>query len=473
MAGVTRSFQDEIRDECGVFAVWGDDDAVALTHFGLYALQHRGQESAGIAAAGPGNTLVLHRGPGLVSHVFNQEVLERLQKAGGPHALGHVRHTADEDGSFSEAQPLVFRFRGVPIALAQNGGLVDGEKWRHRLERDGAIFQTATDVEIIAHLAARAADPLDQALTTAVNQVKGGYALAALTPHGLFAARDPHGIRPLVLGRLGQAWIVSSETCALDTIGASFVRELAPGERLWIDDRGVRTIERVEAPREAFCAFEYVYFARPDSIFGGQTVHHVRKEMGRRLAREAPATADVVLGVPDSSLPAAVGYGEELGLPTELGLIKNRYAGRVFIRSKHSDRELAHRVKLNPIQEVVAGKSVVVVDDSLVRGTTSRRLVRALRQAGAVEVHLRISSPPFRHPCPYGIDPADRSELMAAQHQIDEIRRLVGADSLHFLSVEAMLEAIGGPPSSFCLGCFTGRYPVEPEAKSVRGESSW
>lgn len=357
-------------------------------------------------------------------------------------------------------QPLVLRCRGKQIALAQNGAFVDGSLWRRRLEAEGAIFQTGADVEIIAHLAARNRLSLPESLTAAVNQVNGGYALAILTPQGLFVARDPHGIRPLVLGRLGDAWLISSETCAFDTVGAQTVREIAPGERVWIDNDGVKTLQRSPAASQAFCAFEFVYFSRPDSMFQGRTIHHVRKELGRRLALEAPVAADVVIGVPDSSLPTAAGYGEQSGLPTELGLIKNRYVGRVFIRPGQENRVKATRIKLNPIREVVAGRRVVVVDDSLVRGTTSKWLVRALREAGATEVHLRISSPPFRYPCPYGIDPADRSELIAARHDIEEIRRVVGADSLHFLSVEAMLQAIGLTRDKLCLGCFTGRYPV-------------
>lgn len=452
----------ELREECGIFAVWGDPDAVTLTHYGLYSLQHRGQESAGIVAVDPEGAMVHHRGLGLISHIFDRDTLRRLYGAGNRHALGHVRHASGGPARLEDAQPLVIRCRGSQLALAQNGGLVDGEHWRRRLEEDGALFQTGTDIEVVAHLAARNRQPMPQALAAAVDQVHGGYAIAILTPEGLFAARDGHGIRPLIIGRLGSAWVLASETCAMDTVGAEVIREVDAGERIWIDDNGLRTLSRSSAGREAFCIFEFVYFARPDSSFRGRTVHEVRKELGRRLAMEAPVEADVVIGVPDSSLPAADGYGEQAGLPTELGLIKNRYVGRVFIRSDRLDRAEANRIKLNPIRHIVAGKRVVVVDDSLVRGTTSKKLVRALREAGAKEVHLRISSPPFRYPCYYGIEPANRAELIAAQHGIDEICQLVGADSLHFLSVEAMLDATGLAPDSFCLGCFTGRYPEPP-----------
>ncbi|HEX6988634.1 MAG TPA: amidophosphoribosyltransferase [Bacillota bacterium] len=455
----------ELREECGVFAVVGHPDAVRLTYYGLYALQHRGQESAGIAVARPGGEIHHHRAMGLVSEVFDDETLQRLAGlAPGPSlALGHVRYSTTGASRLENAQPLVMRCRGDQLALAHNGNLVDAAAWRRRLEAEGAIFQTTTDTEIIAHLAARRAGTWAEALAGAVAQVHGGYALGALTPGGLFAARDPHGIRPLMLGRLDDAHVLASETCAFDTVGATPLREVEPGEWLWIDQQGLRSGRLAEPRRQAFCVFEFIYFARPDSVFRGRPVHEVRKRLGRLLAREAPVDADVVIGVPDSSLPAAAGYGEASGIPVELGLIKNRYVGRTFIRPGAASRAEAVRIKLNPIRGVVAGRRVILVDDSLVRGTTSRRLVQALRDAGALEVHLRITSPPYRFSCHYGVDTADRSQLIASQHDTEEIRRMVGADSLHFLSSEAMLAATGLEADSFCLGCFSGRYPVPPE----------
>jgi len=469
-----RNSLDGLREACGVFAVHDHPEAVRLTYYGLYALQHRGQESAGIAACRPGEEICHYRAMGLVSEAFDAETLERL--AGGPGglgprtvALGHVRYSTTGASRIENAQPLVMSCRGSQLALAHNGNLVDAAGWRGRLEAEGAIFQTTTDTEVIAHLAARRKGSWPEALAAAVAQVQGGYAIAALTPEGIFAARDPHGIRPLVLGRLGGAYVLASETCALDTVGARLLREVEPGEWLWIDGSGLRGGRVAPPGPRAFCIFEFIYFARPDSVFQGRAVHEVRKELGRLLAREAPVDADVVIGVPESSLPAAAGYGEEAGLPVELGLIKNRYVGRSFIRPGSADRAEAVRIKLNPIRGVVEGRRVVLVDDSLVRGTTASRLVRLLRDAGAAQVHLRITSPPYRFSCHYGVDTADRSQLMASQRQIEDIRAAVGADSLHFLSAEAMLAATGLDSESFCLGCFTGRYPVAPDAAGGAG----
>ncbi len=459
-----------LREECGVFAVWGHPEAVHLTYYGLYALQHRGQESAGIVAARPGGPMAAHRGMGLVAEVFDRDRLASLAGDGRTVAVGHVRYSTTGASAPENAQPLLVRCRGAQLAVAHNGNLVNGLTLRRRLEGEGAIFQTTTDTEVIAHLVARRPGPWREAVVEALGEVRGGFALAVLTPEGLLGARDPRGIRPLVLGRLDGGWILASETCALDAVGAETLREVEPGEWVWIDERGLRTgslagPDAGGAP--AFCAFEFVYFARPDSRFQGRSVHQVRKELGRRLAREAPVDADVVIGVPESSLPAAAGYSEASGIPHELGLIKNRYAGRTFIRPRQSERASLVRIKLNPVRDAVAGRRVVVVDDSLVRGTTTRHLVEALRAAGAREVHLRITSPPYRFSCYYGIDTADRGQLIAAHRDQDEIRRLVGADSLHFLSLEGMLAATGLDPDAFCLGCFTGRYPVPPAEEEL------
>ncbi|HEY8394552.1 MAG TPA: amidophosphoribosyltransferase [Thermaerobacter sp.] len=500
-------FFPELREECGVFGIWRHPRAVPLTCQALYALQHRGQDSAGIAACHPGGSLVVEKAMGLVSEVFTPARLDRLVAAGPfQAAVGHVRYTTTGGSRPENAQPLVFQGAGVPFALAHNGQLVGSEEMRQWLRGQGIRFITSSDSEVMGCLAeflmrnaaggnhpgagcpggvgsredagargagaegvAGAGGRVCRALVDALSRVRGAFAVVALTPAGLLAARDPRGIRPLVLGRLEEAWVVASETCAFDTIGAETIRELEPGEWLWIDDRGLRGgrlawagAARGATPGPAFCVFELVYFARPDSRFGDRSIYEVRKELGRRLAREHPVAADVVIGVPDSSLPAATGYSEESGIPHELGLIKNRYAGRTFIRPDPRLRAEGVRIKLNPIPEVVAGRRVVLVDDSLVRGTTARRLVRALREAGAREVHLRITSPPYRHSCFYGVDTADREKLIAARHGVDEIRRLVGADSLHFLSLEGMVAATGCAPQAFCLGCFTGEYPVPP-----------
>ncbi|PZN12459.1 MAG: amidophosphoribosyltransferase [Bacillota bacterium] len=470
-------FLREVREECGVFGIWRHPRAVALACQALYALQHRGQDSAGIATCRPGGPLVVEKGNGLVAEVFTASRLARLAAVGPAQAaVGHVRYATTGGSRPENAQPLLFTTAGVPFALAHNGQLVGSEGVRAWLRQRGVRFTTTSDSEVLGRLAEQLApgagdgEGVARALVAALERVRGAFAIVALTPAGLLAARDPRGIRPLVLGRLGPAWVVASETCAFDTIGAETVREVAPGEWLWIDDAGPRA-GRLEAPgevpgesaRPAFCIFEYVYFARPDSRFGGRSVYEVRKELGRRLAREHPVAADVVIGVPDSSLPVAAGYSEESGIPHEPGLVKNRYVGRTFLRPDPRARAESVRIKLNPVPEVVAGRRVVLVDDSLVRGTTVRRLVRALREAGASEVHLRIAAPPYLHPCYYGVDTADREELLAARHRVEEMRRVVEADSLHFLSLEGMVAATGQPLAAFCLGCFTGRYPVSPE----------
>ncbi|MFW5896563.1 MAG: amidophosphoribosyltransferase, partial [Bacillota bacterium] len=447
------------KEECGVFGVWGCPHAQILTHFGLYALQHRGQESAGIAARVSPQKLALKRDMGLVSEVFTADDIEGLESDA---ALGHVRYSTAGDSTPENAQPLVVRMKSTSVALAHNGNLINAKSMRRRLEAGGSIFQTNADTEVIAHLAARESEKdLKDSLLSALRQVEGAYALVVLTPDGLYAARDPNGFRPLCLGRIEGGWVVASETCALDAAGAVFIRDLAPGELLSIDDDGMTSLRIGESVgKPSLCIFEYIYFARPDSDIAGLNVHQVRKEMGRYLARDHFVEADVVTGVPDSSISAASGYAEEAGIPYEMGLVRNRYIGRTFIQPKDALRQRGVKLKLNPLRKVVRDRRVVLVDDSVVRGTTSKILVRLLREAGAREIHLRISSPPYRYPCYYGIDTSARGQLIAAERSVEEIRTAVGADSLEYLSVERVAEAAGGMPSDFCVACFMGDYRV-------------
>lgn len=445
------------KEECGVFGVFRHPQAVDLTHCALYALQHRGQESAGIAAARD-DSISCHRGMGLVSEVFDHVVLERLE---GDLAIGHVRYSTTGDSNLANAQPLKVRFRGGDLALAHNGNLVNAGSLRHTLEEDGSIFQTTSDTEVVAHLVARRGGlPLVEAVSESLSLCAGGYALVLLTPGTLMAARDPHGIRPLSLGRLGTSWVVASETCAFDTIGATFERDVLPGELVVIDRSGMKSITFAEPGRPRLCIFEYIYFSRPDSDISGLNVHAARKRTGRRLAEDFPVDADLVTGVPDSSISAATGYAEAAGIPYEIGLIKNRYIGRTFIQPKQTSRDFGVRLKLNPMRSLIKGKRIVLVDDSIVRGTTSRRIVSYLKEAGAREVHLRISSPPYRFSCHYGIDTRARSELIAAFKDTQEIEKIIGAESLRYLSLDAMMEAVGQGRRDFCVSCFNGDYPV-------------
>jgi amidophosphoribosyltransferase len=453
---------DELNEECGVFGVFGHPDAVNLTYYGLHALQHRGQESAGIVSS-EGGTFTSHRGMGLVTEVFNRATLEKLS---GDTAIGHVRYSTTGESLLSNAQPLVFKYREGDIALATNGNLVNAMPIKHQLERMGSIFQTTSDTEVIAHLIARSGySDLREAVKEALRMVKGAYAFLIMTNDQLIAALDPHGIRPLVMGRLGDSYVFASESCAFDAIGAEYEREVEPGEMIVIDRDGIQTDSITGQTRRAVCSFEYIYFARPDSDVGGLNVHAVRKRLGKQLFEEAPADADVVTGVPDSSISAAIGYAEAAGYPYELGLIKNRYIGRTFIQPNQQLREQGVKMKLSAVRRVVEGKRVVMIDDSIVRGTTSRRIVRLLREAGAEEVHVRISSPPVKNPCFYGIDTADRNGLIAASHSVEEIREAIQADSLAFLSISGLLKAIGqgggGPHHGMCLACFDGVYPTE------------
>ncbi len=454
---------DRLREECGVFGVWGHADAAALTALGLHALQHRGQEAAGICTY-DGTQFNLERRLGLVGDHFTREkVIARLK---GSAAIGHVRYSTAGGTVLRNVQPFFAELATGGFAIAHNGNLTNGLSLRKELIQSGAIFQSTTDTEVILHLVARSPHRrLIERFTDALRQVEGGYALVALTQRKLIGARDPLGIRPLILGRLGQSWILASETCALDIIGAEFVREIENGEIVVIDDAGVHSYHPFPKKPERPCIFEYIYFARPDSIVHGRSVYEVRKDMGRILAQEAPAKADVVVPVPDSGVPAALGYAQESGLPFELGIIRNHYVGRTFIEPTQKIRALGVKLKHNANRAVLSGRRVVLIDDSIVRGTTSKKIVQMVREAGAKEVHMRIASPPITHPDYYGIDTPDRKALLAATHTLEEMREYIGADSLAFLSVDGIYRAIGyegrdDACPQFTDHCFTGDYPT-------------
>lgn len=449
---------DKPREYCGVFGIYGPGEDVArITFFGLYALQHRGQESAGIATA-DGQRIQVHAMMGLVAQVFDEASLARLR---GHIAIGHTRYSTMGSSRVCNAQPFVIEGPAGPLAIAHNGNLVNAEYLHQQLVEQGHHFQSSTDSESIGKMIAFAPGATwVERIRYAMERLLGAYSLVLMTPDSLFAVRDPLGVRPLCLGRLNHAWVVASETCALDTVGARFEREVTPGEIVVIDAQGLRSHIGLPSQRQAQCIFEYIYFARPDSILNNKLVYLARQEMGRELAREHPADADIVIAVPDSAIPAAIGYAEELGLPYREGLIKSRYIGRTFIQPDQRIREVGINLKFNPLPEVLRGQRVVVVDDSIVRGNTTRQIVRLLRRAGAREVHVRIHCPPFVNPCYLGIDVARRHELIAARMSVEEIARFIGADSLGYLSVEGLLRAIGVPERLFCRACFTGEYPV-------------
>jgi len=446
---------DRPREECGVFAVSGTDSAARLTFLGLYALQHRGQESAGIVSMDRELGAQSHKGMGLVSEVFDEEVISRLT---GDTALGHVRYSTAGPSALRNAQPVLVNYRHGDLALAHNGNLTNACELREELSAQGAIFQTDSDTEVVIHLIARSRDEneIDRVMG-ALRSITGAFSLVLEAGDTLYAARDSRGFRPLVLGRRGDAAVVSSETCALDIIGADFVRDIEPGEVLKIRHGVVEAVGRLEPATPAPCMFELVYFSRPDSTVWGLSVDAARREFGRQLAREHPVDGDCVFSVPDSSNSAALGYAEESGIPLELALIRNHYVGRTFIHPTQAGRDFKVRVKYNPVAEVIAGKRLIVVDDSLVRGTTSRGLVRMLRDTGAREIHFRVASPPIRFPCYYGVDMPTREELIGATHSIDEIREHLGVDSIGYLSLEGMAGAVedSGP---FCDACWTGSY---------------
>ncbi|SDC96941.1 amidophosphoribosyltransferase [Terribacillus halophilus] len=451
-----------LNEECGVFAIWGHEKAAEVTYYGLHALQHRGQEGAGIVTTDR-ESLHLHKGIGLINEVFSEGQFNKLN---GNAAIGHVRYATAGGGGYENVQPLLFRSQKDSLAIAHNGNLVNAYGLKQQLEAQGSILQTSSDTEVIAHLIKRSGQiELEDAIKSALSMVKGAYSLTILTETQLFVAVDPKGLRPLSLGRLGDAWVVSSETCAFDVTGAEYVREVEPGELITISDAGLHTQRFSSTLERSLCSMEYVYFSRPDSNLNGQNVHASRKRMGKVLAQEAPIEADVVTGVPDSSISAAIGFSEASGIPYELGLIKNRYVGRTFIQPSQELREQGVKMKLSAVRGIVEGKRVVMVDDSIVRGTTSKRIVRMLKEAGATEVHVRIASPPIQNPCFYGIDTSTTSELIAANHSIEEMRELIEADSLSFLTVEGLEDCIVGDNDTMthgiCKACFTGNYPTE------------
>ncbi len=454
-------------DECGVFGVSDSEDAANLAYLGLYALQHRGQESAGIASLHEGKIHV-EREMGYVADVFDESRLSRLP---GKTAIGHVRYSTAGASLLINAQPIVFATGRGPLALGHNGNLVNAREIRSSLEASGALFTTTSDSEVILHLIARSKAPtLAGAIAEALLEVRGAYSIVILSQEGIFAARDPNGVRPLSLGVREGSPVVASETCAFDLIGARYERDVEPGEIVKLALDGAVTSHRFAFPISTPCVFEHVYFARPDSMVFGRSVAASRQGFGRRLAREHPASADVVVPVPDSGMYAALGYAEESGIPFALGLVRNHYVGRTFIEPKQAIRHFGVKVKLNPVREIVEGKRVVLVDDSIVRGTTSRKIVRMLREAGAREVHVRVSSPPTMNTCHYGIDTPTRGELIAANQSVEEIRRFIEANSLGYLSVEGMLAAFGRPQQATCTACFTGIYPVEIEEEEREKE---
>ncbi len=449
---------DHPKHYCGVFGVYGTPNAAEVAYCGLYALQHRGQESAGIVTS-DGRQFRRHIGMGLVPNVFNGATLHDLV---GHMAIGHTRYSTTGSSVLQNAQPLVVNCARGQIAIAHNGNLTNAYQLREELEEHGSIFQTTVDSEIILHLMAQPPQNGEaNSLIQALRRIEGAYSLVILTNDELIGVRDPFGFRPLSIGRVGDAWVLSSETCAFDLVGAKLVRDVEPGEVVIINKDGIRSVYPFpERQRRAFCVFEYVYFARPDSTIADRSVYRARVEMGRQLAREYPLEADIVIPVPDSGNYAALGFSLESGIPYEMAFVRNHYVGRSFLQPTQWIRDFNVRVKLNLIADLVRDKRVVIVDDSLVRGTTSQSRVTSLKQAGAREVHLLISCPPHRHACVYGIDFPERSKLMAATHTLDEIRKYLNADSLGYLSLEGMVKAVGAPQDSFCLACYNGEYPV-------------
>jgi amidophosphoribosyltransferase len=448
---------DKFHDECGVFGVFGHADAARLAYLGLYALQHRGQESCGVVSS-DGTILHSERAMGLVSDVFDQARLDRLP---GESAIGHVRYSTAGKVSIREAQPFLVACQHGQLAICHNGNLPFATEARKRLEREGAIFNSTSDTEVVLHQIARSsAASIAAAIPEVLRETEGAFSMLFLTPDKLIAIRDPRGFRPLSLGRLGDAWIVASESCAFDLIDASFVRDVAPGEMIVIDRFGLHSTFPLPEARHSVCIFEHVYFARPDSVIYGKSVNGSRHLMGQRLAVEQPAIADVVVPVPDSGVAAAIGYAAESGISYRQGLVRNHYVGRTFIEPKQSIRSFGVRIKLNPVRHLIEGKRVILVDDSIVRGTTSKKIVRMVREAGASEVHMRISCPPTVGPCYYGVDTPNESDLIAAQMSVKEICQFIEADSLGFLSLEGMLAATEIQKTSACVACWTGKYPT-------------
>ncbi len=454
-----KPFDDTMHEECGVFGIYCPDGTIEPTeaaYYGLFALQHRGQESAGIAAARNGR-IDYHKDMGLVGEAFKSG-LEKL--TGGQAAIGHVRYSTMGDSLLANAQPLVISSKKGHIALAHNGNLINAKQLRDDLENAGAIFQTSIDSEVIASLIAKhSADGIIEAVTKTMSMLKGSFALVIMTPDMLIGVRDPKGIRPIALGRIDNSYVFASESSAFDTIGAEFIRDLRPGEIVVADKSGLKSYQGPHAPETALCIFEYVYFARPDSDIDGIPVHRAREKAGEMLAIASPVDADVVAAVPDSAISAAMGYAQQSGIPYTIALSKNRYIGRTFIQPSQGKREMSVSIKLNALKRNVRGKRLVLVDDSIVRGTTSKKIVEMLKLAGAREVHMRISSPPIKYPCFFGIDTSSHDQLIGAKNSVEEIRKLIGADSLSYLGIDDLLKTVEGAACNFCVGCFNGKYP--------------
>jgi len=460
---------DHFHDHCGVFGVFGHEEAAKLAYLGLYALQHRGQESAGIVSS-DGGELYLHRAMGEVEEIFTPAVLNTLP---GNLAIGHTRYSTAGDKALLNAQPIMIDCNKGKVALGHNGNLTNAAEWRRKLEHRGSIFQTNSDTEVIVHLLARSqARNLSGALGDALNQVEGAYSLLVLTPDELYAVRDPRGFRPLNLGKLGDAWLVASETCAFDLLNAQYVREIQPGEMVRISRSGIESIRFAPEKPHQQCIFEHVYFSRPDSIIFGRSVNESREALGRLLAQEHPVDADIVVPVPDSGVPAAIGYALESGIPFRMGLIRNHYIGRTFIEPSQAIRNFGVKLKLNPIRGLLEGKRVILVDDSLVRGTTSRKIVRMVREVGAKEVHVRISCPPTISPCYYGVDTPTREELIASSSTPEQICKFLGADSLGYVSLANLKRAVNDTRESYCTSCYTGNYPTDLVQLEVRESGS-
>ncbi|MEJ2099066.1 MAG: amidophosphoribosyltransferase [Desulfobacterales bacterium] len=453
-------FDQKPREACGIFGIYNHPEAAALTYFGLYALQHRGQESAGIAVA-KDMQIIEHKGMGLVLDVFDMDHLDQL---GGGSALGHVRYSTTGSSILSNAQPFRVRHRNKSYAVAHNGNIVNAHILKNELEQAGSIFQTTMDSEIFLHLFVKNLTlGFEQALVESISRLKGAFSFIMLTSKGeLIGMKDPYGFRPLSLGKLNDHYVLASETCAFDLVEAEFIRELDPGEILIIDQDGVRSIQTPAAPNRAFCIFEFIYFARPDSTIYGQNVYQTRKAHGRCLAREAPVQADLVMPFPDSGTYAALGYSEESGIPFEIGMIRNHYVGRTFIQPTQSMRDFGVRIKLNPVKELLHGKDLIIIEDSIIRGTTIKTRVKSLRKLGVKRVHMRVAGPPHRFPCHYGIDFSTRGELIAASKSVEELKDFLGLDSLHYLSIKGLLQSTGieNPEQNFCKACFDGCYPV-------------
>jgi len=453
---------------CGIFGIANHSDASQMTYLGLYALQHRGQESTGISSS-DGDQLYTHKSMGYVADVFSEEVISKLK---GLNAIGHTRYSTAGDSNEGNAQPIVVKCTHGTIALVHNGNLINAVSLRERLELQGAIFQSTSDSEVILHLLARSeADSLLDGLAETLAQVQGAFSLLLLTEDSLIGVRDPNGFRPLNLGRINGSYVLASETCAFDLIGATYLREVEPGEIVLIRGGEMKSMKALTAPKLSKCIFEHVYFSRPDSIVFGRTVQTSRDLMGRILADESPVEADLVVPVPDSGVTAAIGYSQQSGIPFAFGLIRNHYVGRTFIEPKTKIRHFGVKVKLNPVKDLLTGKRVVLIDDSIVRGTTSRKIVKMVRAAGAKEVHMRISCPPTLSPCFYGIDTPTKKELIASSHTVEEICKYIEADSLGYLSLPGLIRSLGGKGSEFCTACYTGQYPIDfvdamPDAKA-------